>query len=121
MLGDFIRPLHALKVGAAFNLYLLANTTLLARTDLDPALLFSAQILFVVSGYRCLFPVRYKNNIVLHDSLFSSIFFTRFLATFAEIAFIFQFSTLLRRLNTQGLEWVDWLAWGDAVPSRRGR
>lgn len=111
MSGNFTGPLHALKLGAPINLYFLASTLLSPPEGADPALLRSAQILFAVSAYRCLFPCRYKDNIVLHDSLLSSIFLTRLLATFAEIAFIFQFSTLLRRLNTSGIEWVDWLAW----------
>ena len=111
MSGDFKRPLHALKLGALINLYFLVDTLFSSPRTADPTLVWTAQILFTVSAYRCLFPVRYKDYIVLHDSLFSSIFLTRLLATFAEIAFIFQFSTLLRRLNTPGIEWIDWLAW----------
>ncbi|HAC81631.1 MAG: hypothetical protein P8K76_02260 [Candidatus Binatia bacterium] len=111
MLRDFAKPLHALKLGALINLYLLADTTILAAGSANATLLLPAQILFAVSAYRCIFPVRYKDNIVLHDSFFSSIFLTRFLATFAEIAFIFQFASLLQRLNLSGIEWIDWLSW----------
>lgn len=111
MQRDFTQPLHALKLGALVNLYFLADTTIFAAESLDAARLLPAQILFAVSAYRCIFPVRYKDNIVLHDSFFSSIFLTRFLATFAEIAFIFQFATLLQRLNLTGIKWIDWLSW----------
>ena len=51
--------------------------------------LIPAQILFFVSAYRCLFPVGYVKNIVLHDTIFSSIFLTRLLATFVEITYIY--------------------------------
>ena len=69
------------------------------------------QILFAVSAYRCLFPVRFEHNVVFHDSIFSSIFVTRLLATFSEIALIFLFSHVLRLLNIDKVEWVSALSW----------
>src|SRR6185295_18371349 len=70
-----------------------------------------AQILFAVSLYRCLFPVRYEDNVVFHDSAFSSVFVTRLLATFSEIAYIFLFSHILRSVNVDQVGWVNALAW----------
>jgi hypothetical protein len=70
-----------------------------------------AQILFAVSGYRCLFPNRYKDNVVLHASPLSSTLVTRVLATFAEVAWIYQFSHVIRLLNLEHAGWVDVLSW----------
>ena len=79
---------------------------------MDVHLLLPARVLLAVNAYRCLFPVSYQDNVVLHDSPLSSIFLTRLLATFAEVALIYQLSTLLRLLNVNQLGWVDALAWG---------
>jgi hypothetical protein len=65
-----------------------------------------------VSAFRCLFPNQYKHNVVFHDTPLSSIFLTRLLATFAEVAFVYQLSHVLRLLNIDRLGWVDALAWG---------
>src|SRR5262249_49904472 len=70
-----------------------------------------ARVLFAVSAFRCLLPVRYEHNVVFHDSIFSSIFLTRLLATFAEIAYIFQFSHVLRVLDTEHSVFVSTLSW----------
>jgi hypothetical protein len=70
-----------------------------------------AQILFLVSAFRCLFPNQYKGNVVFHDTPLSSIFLTRLLATFAEVAFVYQLSHVLRLLNLDRLGWVDALSW----------
>ncbi len=88
-----------MKLGGLINLYFLANTRPLSGV-------LPAQILFAVSAYRCLFPVRYEHNVVFHDSVFSSIFVTRLFATFSEIAYIFLFSYVLRLLNIDHVEWV---------------
>jgi hypothetical protein len=77
----------------------------------DPHLLVPAQTLFAVSAFRCLFPNQYKGNVVFHDTPLSSIFLTRLLATFAEVAFIYQLSDVLRLLNVDRLGWVDVLSW----------
>src|SRR5208283_2092703 len=87
------------------------KTRLLASGDADAYIVVPAQILFAVSAYRCLFPVRYEHNVVFHDSIFSSIFVTRLFATFSEIACIFLFSRVLRLLNIKRVEWVIALSW----------
>ena len=99
MFNDFTVFLWLLKLGALINLYFLANTFAVASGTTDPNIAIPAQILFVVSAYRCLFPVWYKGNVVFHDLLFSSIFLTRLFATLAEVAFIYQFSHVIRLLN----------------------
>jgi hypothetical protein len=111
MLQDFAICLWLLKLGALLNLYFLANTVVPPGSTVDPRLLVPAQILFAVSAFRCLFPNQYKGNVVFHDTPLSSIFLTRLLATFAEIAFIYQLSHVLRLLNVARLGWVDALSW----------
>jgi hypothetical protein len=111
MSRDFTIFLWLLKLGALVNLYFLANTFSLAPERVGAEIVLPAQILFAVSAFRCLFPVWYKNNIVFHDSPLSSIFLTRLLATFAEVAFIFQFSEVIRLLNSDHVGWVDMLSW----------
>jgi len=108
---DYTVFLWLLKLGALVNLYLLAHTPAPFAPGVDPYLVLPAQIFFVVSLYRCLFPVRYEHNVVFHDSIFSSIFATRLLATIAEIAYIYQFSYVLRLLNVEQASWVDGLSW----------
>jgi hypothetical protein len=99
-----------LKLGGLLNLYFMVNARLLAGTA-DARIVWPAQIFFTVSAYRCFFPVRYEHNVVLHDSIFSSIFVTRMLATFSEIAYIFLFSHVLRLLNIHHVQWVTALSW----------
>jgi hypothetical protein len=77
----------------------------------DIHLLFPAQILFIVSAYRCFFPVSYGTNAVLHDSCLSSIFWTRVFATFVEIGYIYQFSYLIRLFNERQIPFLDILSW----------
>jgi hypothetical protein len=108
---DYTVFLWLLKLGALVNLYLLARTPAPFAPGVDPYLVLPAQIFFVVSLYRCLFPVRYEHNVVFHDSVFSSIFATRLVATIAEIAYIYQFSHVLRLLNVEQVGWVDGLSW----------
>ena len=110
MRRDFTTALWLLKLGALVNLWFLAST--FARgSDADPHIVVPAQILFAVSAFRCLFPNRYKDNVVFHDTPLSSIFVTRLLATFVEVAYIYQFSHVLRLLNAGGVAWVDALSW----------
>ena len=111
MPNDFTVFLWALKLGAFANLYFLANTLALRSGDTDPHIVIPAQILFLVSGYRCLFPNRYEDNVVLHASPLSSTLVTRVLATFAEVAWIYQFSHVIRLPNLGGIGWVEALSW----------
>jgi hypothetical protein len=103
--------LWLLKLGALINLYLLANTLRLPASAADARIVVPAQILFAVSAYRCLFPNRYKDNIVLHDTPLSSTLVTRLLATFVEVAWIYQLSYVIRLLNISDVEWVNGLSW----------
>ena len=109
MFRDYTIVLLLLKLGSLVNLYFLVNT--FASGDADAYIVLPAQILFAVSAYRCLFPVRYEHNVVFHDSIFSSIFVTRLFATFSEIAYIFMFSHVLRLLNVDQVEWMIVLSW----------
>jgi hypothetical protein len=111
MFRDYTIFLWALKLGGLLNLYLLVKTHLLLSGDTDSHLVIPAQILFAVSAYRCCFPVRYEHNVVFHDSVFSSIFVTRLIATFSEIAFIFLLSYVLRLLNINHVLWLIMLSW----------
>ena len=111
MRRDYTIVLWLLKLGALINLYFLVNTLRLPLAEADAYVVLPAQILFAVSAYRCLFPVRYEHNVVFHDSIFSSIFLTRLLATFSEIAYIFLFSHVLRLLNRAQVEWVIAVSW----------
>jgi hypothetical protein len=111
MPNDFAIWLWVLKFGALVNLYFLARTLGLDPQEIDLHIAIPAQILFAVSAYRCLFPNRYKDNVVLHDSLLSSTFVTRVLATFTEVAWIYQFSHVLRVLDVEQVAWVEGLSW----------
>jgi hypothetical protein len=108
---DFTIFLWLLKLGALINLYFLANTLRLPPGAVDAHIVVPAQILFAVSAYRCLFPNRYEDNVVLHATPLSSTLVTRVLATFAEVAWIYQFSHVIRLLNVDGVAWVDALSW----------
>ena len=111
MFRDYTVFLWLLKLGALLNLYFLANTYLIASGKADTWSIVSAQILFAVSGYRCLFPVRYEQNVVFHDAVCSSSFLTRLVAMFSEIAYIFLLSHVLRMFNIYHVTWVDILSW----------
>jgi hypothetical protein len=106
---DFTRLLWGLKLGAGLNLVLLAGTLRLEAPDSHAVV--PAQILLAVSAFRCLFPNRYVDNVVFHDTAASSIFLTRLLATFSEVAYIYQFSHVLRVSNAEALGWVTALSW----------
>lgn len=73
--------------------------------------LIPAQVFILVCGYRCIFPNRYNACVVLHDTAFSSIWFTRFLATFSETFWLYQLSCLAKDLNAiradGPLHWID--------------
>eukprot|EP01084_Bolivina_argentea_P037992 70241_1 len=106
----FVFLLQALKLGSIHNGYLLFKTFAIYNMDYVH-IIIPAQILLAVSIYRCIFPIRYKNYIVLHDSPISSIFWTRVLATFSEIAWIYQLSAVLRDLNHNNIAYIDLLSW----------
>jgi hypothetical protein len=108
-IGDYTIALGLLKLGAIVNLYFLAMT--LGSGAADPYIVLPALILFAVSAYRCLYPVRYEHDVVFHASFFSSIFVTRLLATFAEVAWIYLFAYVLRLLNLNHVGWVTALSW----------
>lgn len=110
MFRDFTVTLWLLKLGALVNLYFLMKT-LLPAGDPDAYIVVPAQILFAVSAYRCLFPVRYEHDVVFHDSRFSSIFVTRLFATFAEVAWIALFAYVLRLFNSNHTQWITILSW----------
>src|SRR5262245_57355872 len=107
MSADFTIFLWLLKLGALANLYFLVSTTAI---NADTHIVVPAQLFFAVSAYRCLFPVRYEHYVVLHASVLSSVFVTRVLATFAEVAYIFLLATVLRRLNVEHVGWVNVVA-----------
>ena len=110
MPADFTILLWLLKLGALVNLYFLANTLGLPSGAADAHIVVPAQILFAVSAYRCLFPNRYKDNVVLHATPLSSTLVTRLLATFVEVAWIYQFSYVIRLLNVDDVGWVNALS-----------
>ena len=103
--------LWLLKLGSLINLYFLLNVHALASSGAALEIVLPAQIFFAVSGYRCLFPVRYEHNVVFHDSVVSSVFMTRVLATFSEVAYIFLLSYVLCLLNIDQVKWVTALSW----------
>jgi hypothetical protein len=111
MFRDYTIFLWLLKLGGLINLYFLAKTLPLASGSANAYIVLPAQTLFAVSAYRCVFPVWYQHNVVLHDSAFSSIFATRLFATFSETAYIFLLSRVLRLLNIDHVEWVNALSW----------
>ena len=103
--------LWSLKIGIFINLFLFSKTLGEPFSSVDVYLLVPAQLLFIISAYRCRFPNNYSKKIVLHDTFFSSIFLTRFLVTFVEIAYIYQFSYVLRLINDDQFLIVDLLSW----------
>lgn len=103
--------LWLLKLGAFINLAFLVDSLAPRSGASDLQVVIPAQILFLVSGYRCLFPNRYNDNIVLHHSPLSSTLVTRVLATFVEVAWIYQFSHVIRLLNLDHVGWVAALSW----------
>jgi hypothetical protein len=111
MSKDFTIFLWLLKLGALANIYFFASTLALKSGATDPHIIIPAQILFAVSAYRCVFPNRYKDNIVLHATVLSSTLVTRTLATLVEVAWIYQFSHVIRSLNVEHVGWVDALSW----------
>ncbi len=104
---DYTLYLWLFKLGALVNLYFLVQASAVTA---GAAVVVPAQVFFAVAAYRCLFPVRYENEVVFHDSVFSSIFATRLLATFAEIGYIYLFAHVLRVIGEHD-PLVGGLAW----------
>ena len=100
-----------LKLGIPINLYFFWKTLSYPLALVDSNLLIPAQILFIVSAYRCCYPVNYSTHAAIHDSVFSSIFITRVLATLSEIAYIYQFSYLLRLINNDMFFIIEFASW----------
>lgn len=74
-----------------------------------------AQVFILVCGYRCIFPNRYNECVVLHDTWLSSIWLTRVFATFSETFWLWQLAYLARDLNAMRaagpLLWIEWSSW----------
>ena len=103
--------LYLLKLGTLLNLYFLFKTLTPPLLFVDLHIRIPAQIFFIVSAFRCFFPVSYVTGAVLHDSLLSSIFLTRLIATFSEVAYIYLFSYLIRLFNVGQIPLIDALSW----------
>jgi len=100
-----------LKIGAGVNIYFLVQSLSNQQVSTDPNIIIPAWIFFIVSAFRCLFPVRYRGNLIFHNSPFSSIFLTRLLATFSETALIYQLSYVLKSSYITPSSWVDFGSW----------
>ena len=103
--------LWLLKLGALLNLYFLLQTLTPPLVFVDVRIRIPSQIFFIVSTFRCFFPVNYVTYAVLHDSVLSSIFLTRVFATFSEVAYIYLFSYIIRYSNAEQIPMVDVLSW----------
>ena len=103
--------LWLLKLGTLLNLYFLFQTLIPPLLFVDVHVLLPAQIFFIVSAFRCFFPVNYVTHAVLHDSIFSSVFLTRIFATFSEVAYIYLFSYIIRLFNASQIPFIDVLSW----------
>ena len=104
-----------LKIGGILNGYFFLQTFDLPLSLIDFNILLPAQIFFFVSSFRCFFPVNYNTQAVLHNSILSSVFLTRFLATFSEIAYIYLFGYILRMYNHNQNILVELLSWGMTI------
>lgn len=108
---DFRLFLWLLLLGVPLNVYFFANGAGFFADGGDPKIILPALIFFGVSAYRCLFPNRYEGNVVFHDTKLSASLPTRILATFSEVAYIYQFSHVIRVLNVNEISWIDALSW----------
>ena len=102
MNADLTPFLHALKLGSITNVAFLIHALSIPVERRDPLLVIPGAILFAVSAWRCCFPNRYEGNVVLHDTVLSSAFVTRVLATFSEVAYVSFFAVALTRLDPAG-------------------
>ena len=110
MLKDLKIFLWLMKAGTLVNLYYLGRTFTPPLASTNAHLLLPAQVFFVVSAFRCLFPVRYEGNIVFHDSPLSSIFLTRLFATFSEVALIYLLAHVIQFRNAGQFGWINALS-----------
>lgn len=82
---------------------LLSNTVLLLMSlqmqTVPRFILLPVQAFLAISGYRCAFPNRYNGCVVWRDTILSSIFVTRALATLSEMAWLSTLSQLLRDIS----------------------
>lgn len=109
---DISTGLWALSAGALINLGLLVFLLTASGTGpRDFLVLTPAAVLYVVSAFRCVFPNRYEDQIVFHDTPLSSIMLTRLLATAVEVSWIFQFSHVLRRFNVDNMAAIEIGSW----------
>src|SRR5262249_5254338 len=111
MLRDFTVFLWLLKLGALVNLAFLGRSLVPPRSTADPPVLAPAVLSSAVSASRGVSHNQHKATVVSHTPPLSSIFLPRLLATIAEVAFVYQLSLVLRRLNVDRLGWVDALSW----------
>jgi len=97
-------------VGALTNAWCF-YVTLGFHEQVPQEILITAQVFILVCGYRCIFPNRYNECVVLHDTWLSSIWLTRVFATFSETFWLYQLSLLARDLNAMRLDgplmWID--------------
>ncbi|KAL5246948.1 hypothetical protein ACHWQZ_G018974 [Mnemiopsis leidyi] len=102
----------AMWLGVIPNIYLLYSLLHLPSNTINTCV----RIFIGVNTFRCVFPNRYNNNIVLRDTIFSSIFLTRLLATFSEMSWLIILSEVARDLNSTTVEspTIDLLA--DILP-----
>jgi len=103
--------------GAISNAYLLFKLATISSTA-SPHALIPAQILALVSGFRCIFPNRYNDCVVWRDSFLSSIFLTRFMCTISEMVYIYQFSWFLREVSFQAgviCDVINYSAWAMVI------
>lgn len=103
--------------GAISNAYLLYKLATISSTA-SPHALIPAQILALVSGFRCIFPNRYNDCVVWRDSFLSSIFLTRFMCTISEMVYIYQFSWFLREVSAQAgvvCDVINYSAWAMVI------
>ena len=112
MQGDLRSFLYALKIGTITNLFFVVHALTLPAEQRDPHLVVPGAILFSVSAWRCFFPNRYEGNRVLHDTVLSSAFLTRVLATFSEVAYVYFLAYALTRLDPVGRPGIQAIAIG---------
>ncbi|MCR9096990.1 MAG: hypothetical protein NXI30_22440 [bacterium] len=110
MNADLTPFLHALKLGTITNVAFLIHALSIPADRRDPLLVIPGAILFAVSAWRCCLPNRYEGNVVLHDTVLSSAFVTRVLATFSEVAYVSFFAVALMRLDPTGRPGVQAIA-----------
>ena len=103
--------LQGLRIGVVSNLFLLWTSLTMANINNDLFLVVPAIVLISVSAFRCLFPVNYASKSVIIDTIFSSVFVTRFLVTIVEVTYIYMFSYVLRIINSDQYMLVNLVSW----------